>query len=122
MKLTAILSIMIFPGILGTCMNAKTHTPKEYGVYRLRDTVQVAMGADFGKGYQWILKDSISGLRLVNTSYVSNDSANSITTDIQSWFFVADKKGHYNISFDYRRPWEDSTAVLKSIDFKVQIK
>ena len=112
-----ILSLLSMIGLTSfTCDEEKR---PDYKV-SVNDTIQISLPYTAGTGYMWhwnknedSLLDSVSTETVYNTELVGGAGT-------QVWNFVAKKTGKCTLTFEYKRPWENSCIKEKKFIIKVK--
>ncbi len=83
------------------------------------DTFTVELDYVAGTGYSWQWQQDTVNFDSVSVEYKRNDNLIG-GAGVVVWTFVAKEKGDFTLVFDYKRPWEPSSAEQKMVSVRVK--
>lgn len=88
--------------------------------------IVVRLSSNRTTGYGWTLASSGAGI-LASTGdavYMLDSTATNMAGagGVESWSFKANQSGQEELRFEYRRPWEQTTAPAKTVSFTIRVR
>ncbi|MFC1864726.1 protease inhibitor I42 family protein [Chloroflexota bacterium] len=119
--LTSILVVWLIAG----CGGVETYTDTEKTIITsIEQEFVIALDSNPTTGYDWEEKHDLYKLILIEKKYEPDEKAAGLVGagGTQYFRFTSQKTGETEITFTYKRPWEEPTSQDVTKVFKVDIK